>query len=440
MPDYSLNHNLPAPAGGDPIRGNPVDNLRTDIRDLRDATDRELSDIASTAVRVDDSRLPQYAAADVVAVVTDANDLQTFLGANKKDGGPSQWSQVLLQHYYGITAIRDEFSMYSVVSDDHLRTDLTLDPEQGIIADWVMDRWAVRLRERLGASGAGAVGDRMIIDGIPVPVYPDTSNVTIWGSSTWELLVPFMVSLYPGSTVHGEAKSGERAEQIFARLGSTPALINAVTIPASGSVVVSASNMLTNQYLKPFTGTLAGVPGTLSSTDAEMTFTRTGSGSTVNVPAGTPFIPDFGSSARQYVTILDGGKNNVYDSGDVPTKVNGLFETAFNYLTPAIKRVAVATLFVDSNQTPGSVSYNNVNAINQWRRATYGDLVYDLEAYLLSPQLWTDTGLTPTSTDLQQQSDGLKPDSVSMNAGHLNSAGNAAVKIDFERWKTARGW
>lgn len=439
MTNYSLNHELPAPDGGDPIRGNVVDNLRTDIRDLRDATDRELNEVASTTVRIDDTRLPQHAAMDVVVVATTAEDLQTWLGANSVDGGPSGWAQRVLQHYYGVTAIRDEFSMYSVVSDDHLRTDLTLDTEQGIFAEFVIKRMAPRIGNYLDL-GSGAVGDRMMVDGQLVPAYPDTSNVTIWGSSTSELLASFLAPLFGGATFHAEAKSGERIEQIAARLGSTPALINAVTIPASGSVVVSASNMLTNQYLKPFTGTLAGVPGTLSSTETVMTFTRAGTGSTVNVPAGTPFIPDVGSASRQHVTILDGGKNNVYDSGDVPTKVNGLFQTAFNYLSPAIKRVAVLTMFVDSNQTPGSVSYNNVNAINQWRRETYGDLVYDLEAYLLSSQLWVDSGLTPTATDLQQQADGLKPDSVSMNAGHLNSAGNAAVKIDFERWKTARGW
>lgn len=438
MPEFTPRFNIPKPAGSDPIRGNPIDNLKVDMGQAADATELALTQLDDGKIGVLDPRLPQYAATDVVVVAVTGDDLQTWLGANKIDGGPSSWAQKIMQHYFGITTVQDETSMFSVVSEDHLRTDLTLDAEQGVFAEFVIKRMAPRIGNYLDL-GSGAVGDRMLIDGKFIPAYPDTSNVTIWGSSTAELLAAFLASLFKGQ-FHAEAKSGERAEQIFARLGSSPALINAVTIPASGSVVASASNMLTNQYLKPFTGTLAGVPGTLSSTATEMTFTRTTAGSAVNVPAGTPFIPDVGNASRQHVTILDGGKNNVYDSGDVPAKVNSLFDQAFAYLTPAIKRVAVMTMFVDSNQPPGSVSYVNVKAINEHRRNTYGDLVYDLEKYLLSPQLWVDAGITPTSTDLTQQANGVKPSSVSMNDGHLSSAGNAAVKIDFERWKTARGW
>lgn len=438
MPEFTPRFNIPKPSGSDPIRGNTVDNLKIDMGQAADATELALTQLDDGKVGIGDPRLPQYAATDVVVVAVTGDDLQTWLGANKTDGGPSSWAQKVLQHYYGVTAVQDEHSMFSVVSDDHLRTDLTLDAEQGVLAEFVIQRMAPRIGNYLDL-GAGAVGDRMMVDGQLVPAYPDTKNTTIWGSSTPELLAPFLAPLFKGE-LHAEAKSGERMEQIAARLGSTPALINTVTIPTSGSVVVSASNMLTNQYLKPFTGTLAGVAGTLSSTATEMTFTRTGTGTTVNVPAGTPFIPDVGNASRQHVTILDGGKNNVYDSGDVPAKVNTLFDQAFAYLSPAIKRVAVMTMFVDSNQTPGSTSYVNVKAINENRRNTYGDLVYDLEAYLLSPQLWVDAGITPTSTDLTQQANGVKPSSVSMNDGHLNTTGNTAVAKDFDRWKTARGW
>lgn len=438
MPEFTPRFNIPKPNGADPIRGNPLDNLKTDLGQAADATELALVQLDDGKVGVLDPRLPQYAATDVVVVAVAGDDLQTWLGANTTDGGPSSWAQKVLQHYFGITAVQDEFSMFSVVSDDHLRTDLTLDTEQGVLAEFVVKRLAPRIGNYLNL-GAGAVGDRMMVDGQLVPAYPDTQNTTIWGSSTPEGLAPFLAPLFTGD-FHAEAKSGERMEQIAARLGSTPAQINAATIPSSGPVVVSASNMLTNQYLKPFTGTLAGVAGTLSSTATEMTFTRTGTGSTVNVPAGTPFIPDVGTASRQHVTILDGGKNNTFDSGDVPTKVNTLFDQAFAYLTPVIKRVAVMTMFVDSNQTPGSTSYVNVKAINEHRRNTYGDLVYDLEAYLLSPQLWVDAGITPTSTDLTQQANGVKPSSISINDGHLNSAGYTAVAKDFDRWKTARGW
>lgn len=54
---------------------------------------------------------------------------------------------------------------------------------------------------------------------------------------------------------------------------------------------------------------------------------------------------------------------------------------------------------------------------NEWLKETYGDKVYDLEAYLMSEQVWTDTAITPTEADKQAQKDKILPISLSSDNG-----------------------
>lgn len=54
---------------------------------------------------------------------------------------------------------------------------------------------------------------------------------------------------------------------------------------------------------------------------------------------------------------------------------------------------------------------------NEWLKETYGDKVYDLEAYLMSEQVWTDTAITPTEVDKQAQKDKILPISLSSDNG-----------------------
>lgn len=363
----------------------------------------------------------------------------TWIGARADNGGPTPEASWHMQHELQILhMLTDPNIMAGITDAAYQYTELHVDYDGNVPQD-VLDRWSSRMG---GSNGGVAIGDRAIVGGELVPSFTDTKHVDVYSSSTWQVLAPFLAAVFPNSTVANEGKGGERGQHTAARLGSTPALLTVVggSIPASGSVVVTSSNMPASSYLKAFTGTLSGVHGTLSSTDTEITFSRTSAGSATAVPAGTAFVPDTGSASRQHWLLLDFCKNNVYDSGDVPGLAAQLMADAVAYHSPVNKRLIISTQFVDSDQAPGSTSFNNVQAINAHRLATWGDFVYDLNAYILSPQVWTDTGITPTATDLQQQADGIKPDSLSANAGHLNTAGNNAVAIDLRRWLDARGW
>ena len=54
---------------------------------------------------------------------------------------------------------------------------------------------------------------------------------------------------------------------------------------------------------------------------------------------------------------------------------------------------------------------------NNWLREKYGKNVYDIEAYMLSEQIWADTGITPNEADKQAQKDGIMPLSLSHDGG-----------------------
>jgi len=363
----------------------------------------------------------------------DANGRETWLAARDSDGGPTDWAMFHLMERLGILSITDPTYIAAVVDSAYRYTDLTVRQSDGQVPDWVMDRWAPRIADRIGSGSGGALttGDRYVnSNGDLVPCFPDLRNITGWGSSSMQFIGDFLAAVFSdtGATFHGEGKSAENSQQISARMGSIPALITVPggSIPASGSVVVTSTSIPTNAALKPFTGTLNGVHGTLSSTTTEITFTRTTVGSATAVPAGTPFVSEVGNAARNHVTMLWNGKNNMGSVG-AHTLVIEQTNTSFDYLSPLVKRCLVIGHFVDSDQTVGSTQYNNVLATNSAYASRYGDLYFDVRSYVSSPQLWVDTGITPTSTDLAQQADGIKPDSVSQDAGHFNTAGNTAI-------------
>lgn len=54
---------------------------------------------------------------------------------------------------------------------------------------------------------------------------------------------------------------------------------------------------------------------------------------------------------------------------------------------------------------------------NKWLKEKYGENVWDIEAYMLSEQIWTDTGITPNEADKQAQKDGVMPLSLSHDGG-----------------------
>lgn len=265
-------------------------------------------------------------------------------------------------------------------------------------------------------------------DGVQI-MFADTTNVWGFGSSTMAFLGSHLADKFVGATFHAQGKGGERAQHIFARMGSAPALISmrSSVIPSSGAIPVRAWNVPPSRSLRPFSGSLAGIQGVLSSNDSTLFFTRTEPGAPHALISGTPFMPTTSSAVQNSVLLLNAGKNNLRDPGDPVSLVNTLTNEAYEWMSPHIKRCVVMTHFVNSDQDPGSRQFVNVQLVNQNILQTYADVAFDLNAYVLSSEIWAESNIRPTREDLRQQARGVKPDSLSRDAGHLSKAANAAV-------------
>ena len=279
----------------------------------------------------------------------------------------------------------------------------------------------------------------------PQSLYNVPAALAIWGSSSaqgsggdgvWlggELSNRFGIPAYNGGV------GGQWSTHVAARQGGRPALLTASgnTIPASGSVPVTASNMNVPGSFSA-AGTLAGINGTLNLSGGNYQFTRTSSGSATAVAADTPFIPTLGTQHKASGTFIWAGKNDITSGGDMNTIADAVTKMVA-YLSPKT-RYLVLGHFADNYMVPGNGNRIRMDTENNRLASTYGSLYVDINGYLASSQLWVDTGITPTSTDLTDQSNGVLPTSIRYNGGHMNSAGYAAVSKYVGDIMAAQGW
>ena len=296
-----------------------------------------------------------------------------------------------------------------------------------------------------------AAGDRWApaAGGDPRPL-GTTTVLAAWGSSTVSGLTSRLSAkaAAAGMTFYGGGIGGEVAETILARYGSRALIINAATIPASGPVTVTSSNAPTVFHTTfSFTGTLAGVAGTLAKaagSAAAITFTRTAAGTATPVPAGTPFLPTLGVEHRNAVTILQAADNNL--SGTVAgseTNVDVIEQwtaEAYSHAGTLGRLVLILGYWTDRDVVDGSPIRTRIQDYNARMAATYGQRFLDLGAYVTSSQVWTDTGITPTASDLSHQTRGNKPPSLSSDNEHLNTAGYDAVANLIGKRLADLGW
>ncbi|MCE9802229.1 hypothetical protein [Raoultella ornithinolytica] len=296
-----------------------------------------------------------------------------------------------------------------------------------------------------GGSGGDSVlspGDRYVnSDGDLVPLIPDTKKMSAWGSSS--LVVSggsanfaAMASELGIEDWNNQGQPGESSFQSAARFGGAPFTLNfpGNVIPASGAVNVTCTQLpsnFRNSYLKSFSGTAEGVMGTLSWSSTTLRFTRAAAGSEVSVAGGVDFIPTLPASYRDGVVILWMYKNDIkYDEVANPEVnedviFNNVVKT-FKHLTVLAKRCLVIGVFNDSSYS-NPVWKTRLESLNNRMRGYFGDLYCDTQDYICSEQIWSDTGITPTASDLAMQAQGYKATSLSADAAHLNSVANNAV-------------
>ncbi|MEX0494441.1 hypothetical protein AB3X31_23405, partial [Raoultella terrigena] len=205
-------------------------------------------------------------------------------------------------------------------------------------------------------------------------------------------------------------------------------------IPASGTVAVTCTQLpsnFCNNFLKTYSGVVGGVAGTLSWSSASLQFTRTTEGAAVSLSGGKNFIPTIPASYRDGVVLIWSYKNDMKYNAATQTEINMdvIFNNvvkSFAHASTLAKRVLVIGIFNDSSYT-NEIYKTRLAEMNSRMKAHFGDLYCDTQDYICSSQIWTDTGITPTSDDLAMQASGYKATSLSADSAHLNTTAHKAV-------------
>lgn len=381
----------------------------------------------------------------ILVALTSSTRERTWLEANGQDGGPTAWATSLLRRVLGVTS-RDRTGYLFAVSDaNDLLTDIAVRETDGQIADFVIQRWAARIGPILGTtpnSGPIFKNDTYVRGDEVLPVLANMRSWAAWGSSTIDEWVELAgVASYFGATYYNGGNGATEMQHNLAQLGAKPALLlpTGGSIPASGAVIVTCSNVAPVSAFRATTGTLAGVVGTLTASATQWTFTRTTAGSAVAVGSELPFLPTQGLAHRSDFTLFNEGKNDVNDGVPIE-QIYANHSLAFDWMAPFVKRIVVINHFGHSgNPDPSNTA--RVMQLNAYIKARYPTQYFDMLAYLSSSQIWVDTGITPTSADLANQAIGCLAASLSRdNDAHMNPTARAAVAVKLRAFIASLNW
>ena len=283
------------------------------------------------------------------------------------------------------------------------------------------------------------------------------------GATANEKRFPQALGLRLGSvaSVNNRGVGGQVSADIAARQGGAPALITLAgnQIPATGGVQVTSysTDLLFNSGNSgslSLTGTLAGVPGTLSGNNvagrgnATYTFTRTSAGSVTACPAGTPFIPDLGTATRSRVQIFTYGRNDGTNSTALNNILAALAASVAHQTAYAPRYLVGGTL-----ASPGE-SLAGFNAVRDALAAAHPGRFVDLNAPP-SVEEMAQINFVPDSygaysngrTDAGDIAAGYIPSGMRAGATtgsgdflHLNDFGYALWALRYYRAIVAMGW
>jgi lysophospholipase L1-like esterase len=291
------------------------------------------------------------------------------------------------------------------------------------------------------------------------PLTANPLQVSFWGDSLFDgyPVGPFnanqsdslpgvFATLYPAATVYNGGESGQSADEIAIRQGGIVPMLTVTggSIPASGGVTVTTAGTIGWRLDRPIvevTGTLAGVPGTLTRSGSVLTFTRTSTGTAVPVAGAAPW-ESFGRAYAGGLQIIMAGRNDIgYASpaGSIIDRVVTATAAMVGALTPARPRVLLLGATTSTAETIGTQGYTDVTGINTALKAMFPQFFWDYRAWLVKEAIY-ELGITPTAGDLAQIAGDTLPSSIMTDPVHYSpaTAAKAAARIKTEL--TNRGW
>lgn len=320
------------------------------------------------------------------------------------------------------------------------------------------DGWTLAVKTAVAPVGAAAANMAPFVDGAAAGEIHYVDCIGLWAGSSTTWIPPhapatcwgdsltagaggggatypgLMASAHSGFIVTNCGVGGETSTAIAARQNGVPTLLTVAddSIPASGAVAVTANSagIPTGQGPQSILGTLAGIPGTLTST----TFTRTSSGSVTACPAGTPFITSQGVQSAADVALIWAGRNNAYQLATVVSDIADMV----TYLA-GNKQYLVLSVLNGDGEGIGTGAYNAIVALNAALAAAHGNCYLDVREYLIQSGL-VDAGVTPTSQDDIDVGNDVVPSSLRFDGVHLNADGYGVVARSVYAQMLAHSW
>lgn len=261
--------------------------------------------------------------------------------------------------------------------------------------------------------------ERSIVSGPDIVCWGDSMTAGAGGGGTTypSVLQSLLTAASYAGTVRNAGVGGETSVTITARSGATPFLVDVSggVIPSSGGVTI-IFRQINGQSVTPllqgtgtpgttFTGSLAGVPGTISQSGGNYTFTRTASGSAVAVTRPVAWRTDFSEARRGDIAIIWIGQN-----GPSNTRAIEDARAIIDHLEALNKRFLVIS-------KPTSSAADDA----AWF-AEFGRRFLAIRAYMVEYGL-QDAGITPTAQDTTDISNGVVPTSLRTDSVHWTAAG-----------------
>lgn len=252
-------------------------------------------------------------------------------------------------------------------------------------------------------------------------------------------------------TVNNLGVGGEGVQQISARQGGAFAYVQPIIIPASGSVAITLKDSSGNVInLVQQSGTIEtgngglnpcyinGIKGTLTNVSGAITFTREKSGTSVVLTHQVPLITNAMSNYKNGILVIWAGTNNKPYINNTPTSEK-------NEVFNVIKRIknminfSNATKYIVVGMTSKSYMSQIVD-INKLMSNEFGSNFLDLRTNILTDGLQL-AGLTPTSQDATDISNGEIPVSLRSDEVHFNDKGYELIgNYVYEHGKTLGYW
>lgn len=382
-----------------------------------------------------------------IITITDANGVPTWLAAGA-DGGIPDFSLQQIQKAQSFSSNRNDGLVFT--DENGVLYDLRLNPD-GSFSD--------QTKDALGGSTKFSQNDFYLdSDNVLKKLESVRDKAAIFGSSTMGLMQPVIAAMLQESFAFQDilqgGRSGERIEQIANRFGAIPVKLKFANdkINANGATNVSVNfDGLTNMPTASSTLATPGyvrinnqnIQGTFSysSSDSSFRFTRAAVGAEIVALDEYEFIADWTSYSDAGLIIINAGKNNVGygDAHGTAEYITDATLRMFKHVQSVAKRVIVISHY--SNTTSSDALLKIVNDTNENYRKQYGKLYFDMNAYLMSTEVWIDTAITPNSDDLQKQNEGRLPLSLSRDTGaHLNDTANTAVVAKLKQFILEKGW